>query len=144
MRITIIGHKRSGKTTLIINKIIPTLNNYLVLDFNNEYYTCGIPKKKIKVFKYNPLHTRFSVIKSIRNTKKSKILIFEGIEVFGNNINWLISELKDRHFIFVFHSFKNTNLINIADEIYISKKCCDCQDCGDISTFKNKSNLTIF
>lgn len=79
MRKLIFGRVGTGKTTLIVNKIIPTIENYLVFDFCNEYYQWIKDESKIKKFGSFTIgkELRELVIDAIRKEKKDTTLIID-------------------------------------------------------------------
>lgn len=110
----IVGGLGSGKTTLIREKIIPTLNNYVVFDFCDEY------RLHIKDFNAVIYFNGFVgsglknlVIKHLKSTNDNKTIIIDNAHLLyfpkknlDRGFDWLNEALKNKSCILVFQNAK--------------------------------------
>ena len=116
MRKLILGKQGTGKTTLIVNEIIPTLgDNYRVVDFCDEY-SQWIDESRI--IKYGPVQgaqLKSAVIATIREMNKDTVLIIDNAEQLyfpkascpkDLGFEWLELELERKQYVLVFQSIE--------------------------------------
>ena len=117
MKKLIIGGLGTGKTTLIVNEIIPTLeNNYKVVDFCDEYALLGVNAHRIinHLRRTGGQELKEAAIKVIRETNNSDaVLIIDNADVLyfpkvniDRGFEWLEKELTGTKCVLVFQSIK--------------------------------------
>ncbi len=126
MKAAIIGKTASGKTTHLIKKIIPLINNFIFFDFLHEH----ILGSNFKRFEKNLIgkELKSKVVNDIKSIDNNKIIIIDNVELLyfpsgeDKGFEWLKKELVNKKYILVFSSIERMssgNISDIFDEIYL-------------------------
>lgn len=135
MKKLLIGKMGVGKTTLIVKKIIPALEKYLVLDFYQEYPKLLLDKTKIHQFERGLIGNKLrdQSIDIIRSTNDDTTLIIDNTNLLyfpkqggwnqhgDGGFLWLKKELKNKKYVLVFQSIQSVtkgDVPDIFDDIY--------------------------
>lgn len=113
----LVGKRAVGKTHFIKTRILPYVNNYLVLDFNDEYREWKEDKKGIIVF---PKSRDRSYIIELLKKHPNRLIIIEDTNILSptRELKWLFDELNN-NYILVYNEFENIrNITDKFDYIY--------------------------
>ena len=113
----LVGKRAVGKTRFIKNHILPCVNNYLVLDFNNEYSEWKEDKKGIIL---SPDSRDKNYIIELIKKYSDRLIIIEDANILNSTrgLRWLFDELNN-NYILVYQEFENIkNITDKFDYIY--------------------------
>ncbi len=138
----IVGGLGSGKTTLILKKIIPALKDYVVFDFCDEYRLHVKNYSKVRYFHgLTGSRLKIEVINAINKISDSSTVIIDNSHLLyfpqpnkafipDKGFEWLIKELKNKSYVLAFQSLDQYDRTGITGYKNI--------------TFMQKSEFTIF
>ena len=117
MKRVVIGQHGTGKTTFIVNEIIPEISgNYLIFDFCKEYSRFKIGENgTIIEFSLSGSKLKENIIDVIRNINDQDTIIIDSAECLyfpekvdtDPGFNWLLRELKNKRYIVTLQSYHN-------------------------------------
>lgn len=130
MKTLILGSQGTGKTMFIVKKIIPTLNNYQILDYCDEYSRLLENPERIIKFEQGLVGRELyaNVRKEILNTKDDIYHILDNADLLIKPLNkselessWLMDFAQKKNIIIVCQTIQQVldrGLEKFFDEIY--------------------------
>lgn len=120
-KILIVGQHGVGKTSMIIDEILPNIGNYIILDPNNEYRFKNVDRSRIL-----PIMDIENALVAINNTDIDTTIIFEDTQVHflrPQSTMMIKSLLEKRCCIITMQSIGQFNAsgisINMFDCVYL-------------------------